>query len=193
MEGALDEDVAPDQPKLNPPKKMKIGNFPWTETLNGKFAQAVLKRKGHLKTDMNQETKFNLVANDLVQMVDTPFFCSPLITGSNLKAKWNRIVSEFQTKFALTREGANLSGLAEASEYEKLVLSMLERKAGEEAEKDAESEKKKETQKKLLTHEANILQFQNRNTSMMNDTPTKVGFHRSHDHRFHQSVYLECD
>jgi hypothetical protein len=67
MVGALD---ATDQPKLSPAKKMKTGNFPWTEIMNGKFAQAVLKRKTHLKTDMNQETKFNLVANDLVQILD---------------------------------------------------------------------------------------------------------------------------
>jgi hypothetical protein len=147
----------------------------------GKFAQAVLKKKGHLKTDMNQETKFNLVANDLVRMVDTPFFCSPLITGHNLKAKWNRIASEFQTKFALTKEGANLSDLAEASKYEKLVISMLERKA----------EKKKEMQKKLLTHEANVLECQNRNTEMMHGTPRKVGANCNYDDYCHASVLSE--
>ena len=49
MEGANDEDVATDQPKLNPAKKMKTGNFPWTETLNGKFAQAVLKNRHESK------------------------------------------------------------------------------------------------------------------------------------------------
>ena len=64
MEGANDEEVATDQPKLNPAKKMKTGNFPWTEALNGKFAQAVLKRKAHLKTGMNQET--NLIWSPMI-------------------------------------------------------------------------------------------------------------------------------
>jgi hypothetical protein len=49
MEGANDEDVATDQPKLNPAKKMKTGNFPRTETLNCKFAQAVLKNRHESK------------------------------------------------------------------------------------------------------------------------------------------------
>jgi hypothetical protein len=49
-------------------------------------------------------------------MEKTAFYCSPFITGTNLKSKWNRMAKDYATKAALEREGANLSGLEEPSE-----------------------------------------------------------------------------
>jgi hypothetical protein len=60
----------------------------------------------------------------------TAFYCSPFITGTNLKSKWNRMAKEYATKAALEREGANLSGLEEPSEVETLMISPSLMKSG---------------------------------------------------------------
>jgi len=93
-------------------------------------------------------------------MENTPFHNSPLITGPNLKQKWNRLTKDTDRKSSLTREGANLSGLAEPPDLEKLVIPVMETKAQQKEDKDAKTKKEKECQDKILTHEATIMQFQ---------------------------------
>ena len=71
MESAnAEEEVVAGSVQIDPCQENDDWKFPMDENTNGKFVQAVLKRKAHLKIDMNQETKFNLVANDLVQILD---------------------------------------------------------------------------------------------------------------------------
>ena len=77
MDGASDDEMLVACPPINPSKKSKTENFPWTENLNLTFVNIVFKRKAHLRTNMKQETKFGLVASDLTKMENTAFYCSP--------------------------------------------------------------------------------------------------------------------
>ena len=167
MEGGSDDEdrLGPCPPP--PAKRQKAGNFPWTDNLNLTFVNVCFRRKVHVKTtDMSQETKFELVASDLLKMEQTAFYCSPFITGTNLKSKWNRMAKEYATKAALEREGANLSGLP--SEVEKPIATMLKVKFDQKADREALTKKEKERDAKMLTHERAIL---TRNTD---STPAKV-------------------
>jgi hypothetical protein len=71
--------------QINPQKKRRTENFPWTDLLEMKFLTFVQKRKAHLKTDVNQSIKFDLVAQDLMQL-DQQTFAS--LNGESLKRKW---------------------------------------------------------------------------------------------------------
>ena len=102
---------------------------------------------------MKQETKFELVASDLTKMENTAFYCSPLITATNLKSKWTRMAKQFGTKAGLLSEGSNLSGLAEPTEVEKLMNTMLQGKAAQKADREALTKKEKIRDGKMLTHE----------------------------------------
>jgi len=136
MDGASDDEMPGACPPTNPSKKSKTENCPWTENLNLTFVNIVFKRKAHLRTDFKQERKFDLVASYLTKMENTAFYCSPLITATNLKSKWTRMAKQFETKAGLLSEGSNLSGLAEPTKVEKLMITMLQGKAAQKAERE---------------------------------------------------------
>ena len=112
-----------DDGPINPQKKRRSKPFPWTDLLEMKSLTFVQKRKAHIKTDVKQSTKFDLVAQDLVRL-DAQTFAS--INGESLKRKWTRMAKIYKTKFSLTSEGANLSGLGEPTKLEKMAIGLLE-------------------------------------------------------------------
>ena len=77
MDGASNDEMLGAWPPINPSKKSKTENFPWTENLNLTFVNILFKRKAHLRADLKQETKFDLAASDLKKMENTAFNCSP--------------------------------------------------------------------------------------------------------------------
>ena len=80
-----------------------------------------------------------------------------------IKKKWDRISSLVDSKFSISSEGANLSGLEEEpTEIEKLVLDMLKERYETAKAKDEQKAKDKIRNEKMLTHERSILLRQDR-------------------------------
>ena len=87
----------------------------------------VYKEKGHLRTDVNMQDKFDSISHKFMR--DASLQIGSTLDGNALKKKWDRLSGAVEIKYALLEEGANLSGLPEEpSRSEKLILEMLEQK-----------------------------------------------------------------
>lgn len=103
--------------------KVKRVNFPWTESREFTLVNYVFKEKGHLRTDVNLNDKFNTISRKIIS--DLVFPSENLPDGAALNKKWERLAAAVDAKFAISEEGANLSHLEEeATQTEKLVISM---------------------------------------------------------------------
>lgn len=109
----------PTQKAAKPVKR----NFAWTEQKELTLANYVFKEKGYMRTDTNLTDKFTAVS---IKISSDQAFSGAMLDGAALKKKWDRIAFNVDTKYAISVEGANLSGLdEEPSELDKLVLTML--------------------------------------------------------------------
>lgn len=116
----------------------------------------VYKEKGHLRTDVNMQDKFDSISHKFMR--DASLQIGSTLDGNALKKKWDRLSGAVEIKYALLEEGANLSGLPEEpSRSEKLILEMLKQKFDLAKTKEEQKVKDAERNKKMLTHEKNIL------------------------------------
>lgn len=136
--------------------KTKRKNFPWTEAREYTLTNYIFNEKGHLRTETSMIEKFNSISLKL--RLDSAFIGREFLDGAALKKKWDRISSLVDSKFSISSEGANLSGLEEEpTEIEKLVLDMLKERYETAKAKDEQKAKDKIRNEKMLTHERSIL------------------------------------
>ena len=135
-------------------------NFAWTEQKELTLANYVFKEKGYMRTDTNLTDKFTAVS---IKISNDQAFSGVKLDGAALKKKWDRIALNVDTKYAISVEGANLSGLEEEpSELEKLVLTMLKERFETTKAKEDQKVKDKERNDKMITHEKKMLARQDR-------------------------------
>lgn len=141
----------PTQKAAKPVKR----NFAWTEQKELTLANYVFKEKGYMRTDTNLTDKFTAVS---IKISSDQAFSGAMLDGAALKKKWDRIAFNVDTKYAISVEGANLSGLdEEPSELDKLVLTMLKERFETAKAKEDQKVKDKERNDKMITHEKKML------------------------------------
>jgi hypothetical protein len=142
-------------------QKAKRNNFPWTVAREFTLVNYVFKEKGHLRTDVNLNDKFNAISRKIV--ADQAFPTESSLDGAALKKKWERLAAAADAKYAISEEGANLSHLEEdGTQTEKLILSMLREKFETARAKDEQKAKDTERNEKMLTHERTMLARQDK-------------------------------
>jgi hypothetical protein len=83
------------------------------------------------------------------------------VKWETLRAKFNRMLAEVEAKYAVSAEGANLSGLPEQkSDRDEMLLGILESVAEESGHRDAIKAREQKKQDQMYTHEKNILKRQ---------------------------------
>ena len=153
-----------------PQKKAKRANFTWTESRELTLLNYVFKEKGYLRTDINFTDKFNAISRKITA---DQAFSGGQLDGAALKKKWDRIASTIDSKFSISAEGSNLSGLdEEPSEIEKLVLQMLKERFESAKAKEDQKVKERERNQKMLTHERNMIARQDKYSDFSSNTPS---------------------
>lgn len=149
-------------------KKARKGHFPWTAAREFTFVNLIFKEKGHLRTDINMIDKFNSISSKL--RLDASFTGREFLDGPALKKKWERISGAVESKYSLSSEGANLSGLEEQpSELEKLVMDLLKERHDTAKAKDEQKLKDQIRNQKMLTHEKSMLNRQDKKDIVVDD------------------------
>ena len=93
----------------------------------------------------NMEQKWTLVKAEL--LTERRVQNWPEMTWTNLSAKFNRLLKDVQSKYALSREGVNLSGLPEyASDVDHMIMGILQELEYEQIERDDSKAKHQERQ-----------------------------------------------
>ena len=142
-------------------KKAKRTNFSWTSAREFTLVNYIFLEKGHLKTYTNMVDKFNALSLKL--RVDSAFVGRYFLDGAALKKKFDRLCAVVDTKYSISSEGANLSGLeAEPTDVEKLILDLLKERFDTKKAKDEQTLKDKIRNEKMLTHEKSILKWQDK-------------------------------
>ena len=147
-------------------KAKKGPDIKWTDDNLRRFLEQVDKNKAYLAEPGATVAKGNTIGQKFdviaIYLSTLPAFAANIpIQGAALKKKWDRERTFVATKYALDKEGANLSGLEDISildPNEKFIYSMVisAMKYGEEKEVVREKDKKRENT--MLTHESNLLQ-----------------------------------
>jgi hypothetical protein len=114
-------------------KKGRKEAIVWNYELHYCLASAVLKYKAHLRTaDATMESKWTSIAAELMKKPEFHSYSKECFTAETFKSKWKRLKPFTVAKFALDKEGANLSALAEdPTELEKLVMDICEQEQRE--------------------------------------------------------------
>jgi hypothetical protein len=151
----MDESSAPTARKTN------RTNFCWTEDSEKDLIAVAVKKEAHHKTKgTNMEDKWILVKAELMTMERFKNLLSD-VKWETLRAKFNRMLAEVEAKYAVSAEGANLSGLPEQkSDRDEMLLGILESVAEESAHRDAIKAREQKKQDQMYTHEKNILKRQ---------------------------------
>ena len=156
-----------------PPKPPRRPHFAWTEAREFTLVNLVFKEKGHLRTDVNLQDKFDNVSRRF--MLDASLGMGNALNGYALKKKWDRLSGAVEVKYALLEEGANLSGLPEEpTPTEQLILNMLKQKFDMTKSKEEQKAKDAERNKKMLTHEKNILAWMDRKEEPVDESPEEI-------------------
>jgi hypothetical protein len=125
--------------ELGAERKSSRVNFCWTEEAEKILINVAVKHEAYHKTKgTSMDTKWNLVRAELLTDHDR-FKNWPEMKWETLKAKFNRMLSDVDAKFAISSEGANLSGLPEESmsDRDKMLVGILECLAEETADRAA--------------------------------------------------------
>lgn len=147
--------------------KLAKKKFGWNPQRELTLVHYVLKEKGYIRTDINLTDKFNTISRKVNTEQD---FAGSQLDGAALKKKWDRISLTIDTKYSISMEGANLSGLdEEPSEIEKLVLQMLRERFETAKVKEEQKAKDTERNEKMLTHERKMLARQDKEEDMPDD------------------------
>lgn len=129
------------------PKSNRV-NFCWTEEAEKILINVAVKHEAHHKTKgTNMDTKRNFLKAELLRDHDR-FKNWPDMKWETLKAKFNRMLTDVDAKYAISSEGANLSGLPEESmsDRDKMLVGILESLAEETADRAALKAKDKRRQ-----------------------------------------------
>lgn len=129
-------------------RKSNRVNFCWTQEAEKILINIAVKHDAHHKTKgISMDTKWNSVRAELVSDHDR-FKNWPDMKWETLKAKFNRMLADVDAKYAISSEGANLSGLPEEvmSDRDKMLVGILESLAEETADRAALKAKDKRRQ-----------------------------------------------
>ena len=133
-----------------PERKTSRVNFCWTEDAEKILINVALKHEAHHETKgSNMDTKWKLVKEELLKDHDR-FRTWQDMKWESLKTKFQRMLADVDSKYAISGEGANLSGLPEGgmSDRDKMLVGILESNAEELACKEASKVKKRKRQVK---------------------------------------------
>lgn len=121
----------------------------------------MLKHSAHLDGGKKMHEKWRSVYNDLYQHKD---FSSHReensFNASSVQAKFKSLIKSIKDKYALEKEGANLSGLQEVNDVDSLLIDIAKDQMMSKQEKIENEEKKNNSKRKLLVHEEQILKSQ---------------------------------
>lgn len=150
----LNQNVRNDVP-IAASKVVKIGYFPWSSANVTLFLNLIYKANGHKKTQ--GETKVEKF--DKIAVTFNKSHQYGEIKASALLKKYENLKSDVESRFAIDKEGANLSGLVTNKEDmdpgDSLMLTMIKEVGLIAFNKEEESKKKNEMRSKMLTHEGN--------------------------------------
>jgi hypothetical protein len=106
-------------------KRVKRAEIPWNHHLEGILLANVLKRKAHIKTDLNKELKWMAIFNDCSKNESFTELV-PLLTTAALVKKFCRLRDMVSNKYSLEKEGSNLSALSEEiPPNDKLLINII--------------------------------------------------------------------
>jgi len=140
----------------------KTADVRWTDIMRDKLVQQVYYTKAYVKTSQTMEQKFKQIQACLEMDRDFEI----LGTGKcweTFKEQWAYVFKKFKAKYAIEKEGANLSihdpdVFEHFTGREKIMYDIaLELERGEEAKKE-KSEKERKEKRQCLTHEKSMLE-----------------------------------
>jgi hypothetical protein len=133
-------------------------NFRWSERAKLRLAQLTEKYKGYIRSDEKMTDKWLTILRKLKENSD---FDDLIITPKALQTQFDRTTKELLQKYAISEEGANLSGLpASCSEHDRLVLKMAKTVHDKKQAIKEKNKKKKKKEKAMLTHEKTAMKGQ---------------------------------
>jgi len=169
-ETSLDEFQLNNEPPSKRPKlkftlqtSKRDGNIPWTNEQLQLLMQTYNKVANSGKK-MNRDETFKLITAEL--SLQPHFALYTPINPTTVLKKFNREKKAILEKYALDREGANLSGLNDMSLWENILYKILEKEATTKKSKEEETKKQKLRNVSMLTHEQKML-----NNASLKDTP----------------------
>lgn len=148
-----------------PPPAPKSKQVLWTPALCSKLYEAVRDEKAYLDEvgkgkdkSKTKEFKYKKIATSLGE--DPAFNPYTPLSADQLKKKYMRESDKVSVKYALEKEGSNLSGLTERDIADPLELMLYGMKIKElkyGREREATKEKDKKRQQDMLKHEDSLL------------------------------------
>lgn len=127
----------------------------WTDHLELYLVNSALKHKAYKRTEIKKDDKWNNVASDIIVAF---LAMSGMIKGTVAKKKFERMWDDCGKKYALTEEGANLSGLPDkASPVEKILISMIIEVEKTKTVREQQNEKEKKRERSMMGIEKTIL------------------------------------
>ncbi len=128
----------------------------WTEPMELTLAQNADAKEVLYRTKIGAAEKWKQIHSDLTNHY---FFreVAGALTPDALRKKWERLKGDVIKKFALEREGANISAIVDASEVENYIIAMVKKQYESVAAREAVTQKKKEDQAKMLSYEKSLL------------------------------------
>jgi len=132
------------------------GNVPWNKDQLYYLIMEVQKQQAYKKTTVKMEDKWTVVVENLWKR---PLFAPfTKVKWDSAQRKFQRELEQVKKTYALEEEGANLSGLGEASESTKALMSIAEELHNTKIVADQAKEKDAKVKKVMLTHEK-VCQF----------------------------------
>lgn len=147
-------------------------NFYWTEQCKYKLAVLVSRAVAYKKTEVALKIKWEGVLKELLQ--DAVFAGLNISSYQALQTQFGRMQDEICKKMGVTKEDVNLSGLEEPTDYEALMVDMMQENEEAKGAKRLEKEKKDKKQKGMLGHEVAGLAKQGMIRDRKLDTPVSL-------------------
>lgn len=116
-----------------------LPNLPWNPKQVEALVMSAQIESAYKKTKVTMEVKWTAVVNRLFEQELFKRYNRP--KWDSVQAKFNRLRKDISNKYALEKEGANLSGLDTASEVDRAFISMIKECLKTEMEKDEANEK----------------------------------------------------
>ena len=148
----------------------KNNYFKWSDKAKLSLAREVMKNEAYKKTSINMNSKWQIVLSNLIGKEE---FIGLEITPLALQNKFNAEQKVILETHGISKEGANLSGLAEVpSDYVSLMIDMAEMKSKEKNKKDKIKLKKKLKDQAMKNTENSELKKQGATTPSVSITPS---------------------
>jgi len=161
--------VASGSPDKKKSRKSKSFDIQWNYERSLALLASICKHKAHKKTpELTMAQKMKNVARDLRDhFLFTEIDRETFEHFDLLDQKWRRIKKDVSKKFAISSEGANLSGFDEdsVSELEKLCITLLEDEMKTKSDKEAHKEAIIRKNSTMLSFESAIISSKERLTT----------------------------